>query len=101
GRRPVLIISQWGTLFAWLIFAGSYFVPNSTILFNAFPLYVIALSRIVDGITGGNISVSIAYLADITTKEERTRIYGIMGVIIGICMMIGSVIGGITNSFSI
>ncbi len=66
GRRPVLILSQSGTLTAFLV-SG---------LASALPF--LYLARIVDGLTGGNISVAQAYLSDITDEHNRARGLGIV-----------------------
>ena len=96
GRRPILILSQTGTLLSWVVFGLAYFVPDISLERIALPLWMIAFSRIVDGITGGNISVANAYLADITRPQERTHAYGILGAVFGIGFIIGPVLGGWT-----
>jgi len=58
-------------------------------------------SRIVDGITGGNVSVTNAYVADITAPSERTKYYGILGAALGFGFIFGPAIGGFTASFAI
>lgn len=98
GRRPLLLVSQAGTLLSWVIFGLSYFLPDKTIVVTSLPILVIAISRIVDGITGGNISVANAYLADITEPKERTKIYGISGAIFGLAFIIGPVVGSFAAS---
>lgn len=100
GRKPVLLISQAGTLLCWVIFGLSYFVPDYKIGIFALPLFVIALARILDGITGGNTSVAQAYVSDITTKEEKNYIFGYIGGIVGLGMIVGPAIGGISASTS-
>lgn len=102
GRRPILLVSQAGTALGWLIFACAYFVsPNLHITRLALPLAVMVLSRVVDGITGGNISVANAYVADVTSSHEKTRMFGILGAIFGVGFIIGPSIGGLTSSFAI
>lgn len=96
GRKPILIISQAGTLASWVIFGLSWFLDGST-----WPILIIALSRITDGITGGNVSVANAYLSDITTPEERTQAFTYLVVASGTAMLIGPPIGGFSNSTSI
>jgi DHA1 family tetracycline resistance protein-like MFS transporter len=66
GRRPVLIISQAGTLTA-LLLTGS-----------ATTIGLIYVARLIDGFTGGNISVAQAYLSDITDEQNRARGLGIV-----------------------
>lgn len=81
GRRPVLVYSIFGTAVGYVIFA---FAGSLPLLF---------LSRFVDGVTGGNISVAQAYLSDITPPEQRAKNYGIFGAIFGVGFAIGPMIG--------
>lgn len=86
GRKPVLLISHLGTILSWIGLFISLSVDitevksidNQTL--GAFlitvPLIILFLSRIVDGITGGNISVAYAYLADISDEEDYRKITG-------------------------
>lgn len=101
GRKPILMISQAGTLLSWLIFVIAIMLPEYSVFGFALPLWVIALSRILDGITGGNTSVTNAYVSDVTTREEKSYIFGYLGGIAGIGMIIGPGLGGITASSSI
>lgn len=101
GRKPVLIISHLGTLLSWFIFLIALFLPDVPIFGFALPLLVIALARIIDGLTGGNISVANAYVADITTRSEKSYIFGYLGGISGIALIIGPGLGGFSASTSI
>ncbi|MCA9372112.1 MFS transporter [Candidatus Woesebacteria bacterium] len=101
GRRPILLISQAGTVLSWVVFIMAYFLRNYSILGIALPLIMIFLSRGIDGVTGGNAAVSEAYLADVSKPQERTKVYGITGGVLGIALVIGPVLGSISNSFSI
>ena len=101
GRRPILLVSQAGTFLSWIIFGTAYFVPNISIFSLPVPIIVIALSRVVDGITGGNSSVANAYIADITKPADRTKAFGLVGGIVGVGLLVGPVIGGFSNSFNI
>ncbi len=96
GRRGVLLLSQAGTLLSWLIFAGAYFVEGAAAVIG-----LIALSRVVDGVTGGNASVAAAYLVDVTTEEERVRVYAVQGAIVGGALLIGPAIGSISADTSL
>jgi MFS family permease len=98
GRKKVLMISQAGTLLAWFIFGLSYFIPNTSIFGLALPLIVIAFSRVLDGITGGNNSVAQAYVTDITNQKEKKYIFGTIGGIVGIGMIVGPGLGGFLAS---
>ena len=101
GRKPILIISQLGTLLSWIIFAIALSLPEFPLYGISFPLIIIAFSRILDGITGGNTSVANAYVADITTRDEKVFIFGYLGGIAGIGMIIGPALGGLASSTSI
>jgi len=98
GRKPVLIISQAGTLLSWFVFLFALSLPQFPIFGFALPLWIIALSRILDGITGGNTSVTNAYVSDVTTREEKSYIFGYLGGIAGIGMIVGPGIGGTSAS---
>lgn len=101
GRKSILLVSQAGTLASWIVFVIALSMPEYRILGFALPLWIIALSRILDGITGGNASVTNAYVSDVTTKEEKSYIFGYLGGIAGLGMIIGPGLGGITASTSI
>ncbi|MCB9223955.1 MAG: MFS transporter [Crocinitomicaceae bacterium] len=101
GRKPILLISQAGTLLSWLIFIIALALPETPFLGLALPLWIIGISRILDGITGGNTSVANAYVSDITTKQEKAYIFGYLGGIAGLGMIIGPGIGGFAASSSL
>lgn len=101
GRRPVLLISQAGTLFSWVIFAVSYFIPHISIGPVLLPFIVILFARIFDGITGGNNSVANAFLADVTKPHERAKTFGLLGGVVGVGLIVGPAIGGFTSSWGI
>lgn len=82
GRRPVLIISQIGTLIGFIILA------------RAQALWMIFLSRFIDGATAGNLSVAQAYIADVTKPEDRAKAFGIIGIAFGFGFLIGPAISG-------
>lgn len=82
GRKPLLFISQFSTFLGFLILAFA----NS--------IELIFLSRIIDGLFGSNLTVSRAYLGDITDKEEQTKMFGYTSAIFGIGFFIGPAIGG-------
>jgi len=84
GRRKVLLISQVGTFLAWVIFlialiiGGSDEWSSKQLLFISIPLFLLFVARALDGITGGNVSEANAYLADITSEEDRKKNFGKM-----------------------
>ena len=101
GRRPLLLISQAGTTLSWVIFALAYFIPDIHVGVISIPLVVIMIARCADGATGGNNSVANAYLTDLTEPTERTKIFGMMGGVVGIGLIMGPVLGGITGSWGV
>src|SRR3989449_4585376 len=82
GRRPILLISLLGTCLGFLILG---FATTLVMLF---------IGRIIDGISGGNISTAQAYIADVTTKENRARGMGLIGAAFGLGFVFGPAIGG-------
>lgn len=72
GRKPLLAISQVGTLIGLLILASA----------NA--LWVVFLARVIDGITAGNLSLAQAYISDVTRPENRAKAFGVIGIAFGI-----------------
>jgi DHA1 family tetracycline resistance protein-like MFS transporter len=89
GRRPVLLISIIGTGIGFL-FLGF-----------ATTLWMLFVGRILDGITGGNISTAQAYIADITTKEDRAKGMGLLGAAFGLGFIFGPAIGGILSQWGV
>src|SRR5213595_2544597 len=89
GRRPVLLISIIGTGIGFLI------------LGFANTLWMLFAGRIIDGITGGNISTAQAYIADVTTKEDRAKGMGLLGAAFGLGFIFGPAIGGILSRWGI
>jgi DHA1 family tetracycline resistance protein-like MFS transporter len=89
GRRPVLLISILGTGMGFLI------------LGFANTLFMLFVGRILDGITGGNISTAQAYIADITTKEDRANGMGLIGAAFGLGFVFGPAIGGILSRWGV
>jgi DHA1 family tetracycline resistance protein-like MFS transporter len=83
GRRPVLILSQIGTFIGFLVlgFANS--------------LFLLYLGRIIDGISGGNITTATAYINDITTEKNRARGFGLISAAFGAGFIVGPALGGL------
>jgi DHA1 family tetracycline resistance protein-like MFS transporter len=88
GRRPVLIFSLAGTVVSFVMLALAHSI---TMLFVA---------RIVDGLSGGNISTARAYVADITQPKDRARAYGIIGAAFGLGFIVGPALSGVLASVS-
>jgi MFS family permease len=98
GRRPVLIGSVIGTAFGFYLMGAA---PTLGAKFGIAALTLLFAARIIDGISGGNISTAQAYLADITAPEDRARAMGIIGAAFGLGFMIGPAIGGIMSGISL
>ncbi|HEY3250569.1 MAG TPA: MFS transporter, partial [Ignavibacteria bacterium] len=108
GRKKILFLSQAGTVAGWLIFLAALLIPITEVtrlnlpMLGAFtltiPLILIFLSRAVDGITGGNISIANAYLADITGERERNKNFGKMSVSSNLGFVAGPAIAGLVGS---
>ncbi|MBC6937608.1 MAG: MFS transporter [Chloroflexi bacterium] len=88
GRKPVLVVSQLGTFVGFLLLG----------LANALPL--VLLSRVIDGLTGGNIVVAQAAITDSTTEKTRTQGLGLIGAAFGLGFILGPVISGIALGLS-
>src|SRR5881392_2965946 len=89
GRRPVLFLSLLGTSLGFFI------------LGFATTLWMLFLGRIIDGVTGGNISTAQAYIADVTTKEDRAKGMGLIGAAFGLGFVFGPAIGGVLSRWGI
>jgi DHA1 family tetracycline resistance protein-like MFS transporter len=83
GRRPVLIFSLVGTVVSFVMLALAH---SLAMLFAA---------RIVDGLSGGNITTARAYIGDIATEENRARSFGMLGAAFGLGFIIGPGLGGL------
>jgi MFS transporter, DHA1 family, tetracycline resistance protein len=88
GRRPVLILSLIGTAISFAMLAVA---QSLTMLFAA---------RIVDGLSGGNITTARAYIADITTEENRAKAYGLLGAAFGLGFIVGPALGAALSHVS-
>jgi DHA1 family tetracycline resistance protein-like MFS transporter len=89
GRRPVLIFSQFGTALSFLILGLSR--DFTTML----------LARMLDGASGGNILVAQAYVADVTTPENRSKGMGLIGMAFGLGFVMGPLLGGLLSELPI
>ena len=83
GRRPILIFSLIGTVVSFVMLAIAH---SLAMLFAA---------RIVDGLSGGNITTARAYIGDIATEENRARSFGFLGAAFGLGFIIGPALGGL------
>jgi MFS transporter, DHA1 family, tetracycline resistance protein len=106
GRRPVLILSQVGTVIAFVLFivAG----PAGKLIDGlglALPMHItggmlmLYIARILDGITGGNITTAQAYVSDITPQEDRAQALGLIQAAFGVGFIFGPAFGGVLARF--
>lgn len=89
GRKPLLIVSQIGTLIGFLLLA------------SATSLWLVFVARIIDGLTAGNLSLALAYIADVTEPKNRARSFGLIGIAFGVGFMIGPAISGYLAQFGL
>ena len=108
GRKKILLLSNAGTFVGWVFFIFALLLPvekfSITNALGTFvvslPLLVLFLARAIDGITGGNISVANAYLADISSDENRSRNFGKMAVSANLGFIVGPALAGILGGTS-
>lgn len=105
GRRKILLVSMGGTFIAWIIFLVGLLIPPAHIHFSwnggmaiSVPLILIFLARATDGITGGNISVANAYLADISSKSDRKQNFGKMSSAANLGLIFGPLLAGMLGA---
>ena len=84
GRRPVLLFTVAGTALSYLLWVVS----------GSFWLFLFA--RLVAGAFGGNLSVATAAVADVTTRQERSKAMGIVGAAFGLGLVTGPLLGAFT-----
>jgi DHA1 family tetracycline resistance protein-like MFS transporter len=89
GRRPILLISVFGSVVGYVMFGlgGS--------------LWILFLSRLIDGITGGNLSTASAYIADVSKPEERAQNLTLVGMAWGLGLILGPALGGVFSQISL
>jgi DHA1 family tetracycline resistance protein-like MFS transporter len=97
GRRPVLILSQIGSTAGYLLlgWATQHQWINPMV-----GLMMVYLSRVIDGLSGGNISTAQAYIADVTSAENRARGMGLLGAAFGLGFAFGPALGGGLGHFN-
>src|SRR5262249_3032123 len=82
GRRPVLIFSLLGTVVSFVMLALAH------------SLMVLFAARVVDGLSGGNITTARAYIADVTDESNRAKAFGMLGASFGLGFILGPAISG-------
>ena len=87
GRRPMILIPQMLSVIGYLMFSFSH---SFLLLF---------ISRMIGGLGGSNIAVAQAYIADITTKEERSKGMGVIGAAFGLGFVFGPLLGAFLSKY--
>jgi MFS family permease len=87
GRKPLLLLSQIGTLIGFFV------------LGSATTLWMVFVSRAIDGITAGNLTLAQAYVSDVTSKENRAKSFAIIGIAFGIGFLIGPALSGYLSQY--
>ncbi len=90
GRRPVILLSTAGSAVAYGLFGLSAFYTGDT------GLWILLGSRMFAGFCGANVSVASAYIADITSAENRSKGMGLIGMAFGLGFVLGPAIGGLS-----
>ena len=88
GRRPILLFSLLGTVVSFVMLAVAH------------SLAALFAARIVDGLSGGNITTARAYIADITTEENRAKSFGVLGAAFGLGFIVGPGLGALFSHIS-
>ncbi len=86
GRKPVLAVSILGTAVGFVVLGAATTVT------------MLLVGRIIDGISGGNISTAMACIADSTSKKDRSRYMGLVGAAFGLGFIIGPALGGVLSN---
>lgn len=88
GRKPLLLVSMMGTLVGHILFGIGIVTLNLPLMF---------ISRAIDGITGGNISVVNSAIADVSDPKEKAKNFGLIGMAFGLGFIIGPFLGGVLS----
>ncbi|MFY9225011.1 MAG: MFS transporter [Blastocatellia bacterium] len=91
GRRPLLLYSQLGSFTGFLLLGTALFLPHSIVW--------LFISRIIDGFSGGNVTVTQAYISDVLEPEEWTKGYALIGVAFGLGFLFGPALGGFLSVY--
>jgi DHA1 family tetracycline resistance protein-like MFS transporter len=104
GRRPILLVSQIGTVLAFIlfIFAGPLGARIDRLLSApgiSGGMIMLYIARILDGLTGGNITTAQAYVSDITSEDERAHGLGMLQGAFGVGFIFGPAFGGVLANY--
>lgn len=88
GRKPIFVLSLLGTALCHLLFGIGVELSLVWLLF---------LSKFVDGFTGGNVSVARSAISDVSSKKDKVKNFGVMGMAFGLGFIFGPVLGGLLS----
>jgi DHA1 family tetracycline resistance protein-like MFS transporter len=98
GRKPVLVLSQLGSALGYaLLGAATTFTWQNV----GMTMFLVYLSRVIDGFTGGNISTAQAYISDVTSAQNRAKGMAVLGVAFGLGFAGGPFVGGVLGAHSV
>ncbi len=89
GRRPVLLACVFGSAIGYFMFG----IGGA--------LWILFVSRLIDGFTGGNMSTAAAYIVDVSKPEERAKNFTLMGMAFGLGFIVGPAVGGALGQISL
>src|SRR5512138_1724072 len=89
GRRPVLLVSVFGSAIGYFVFGMGG------------ALSVLFLARLIDGITGGNLSTASAYIIDVSKPEERAQNFTLLGIAYGVGFILGPALGSVLGQWNL
>src|SRR6202047_3820199 len=89
GRRAVLLVSTFGLGLNFFITAISPW------------LWLLLVSRLIGGASGAAFTVAGAYIADVTSQEERSRSFGLLGAMFGLGFICGPILGGLLSPYGL
>jgi MFS transporter, DHA1 family, tetracycline resistance protein len=104
GRRPILLVSQVGTVLAFILFIfagplGARIDQSANGLAISGGMIMLYIARILDGLTGGNITTAQAYVSDITSEEDRAHGLGLLQGAFGVGFIFGPAFGGVLANY--
>jgi MFS transporter, DHA1 family, tetracycline resistance protein len=108
GRKKVLLVSQAGTFISWIALLSTLYLPQTFLISYettalgkinlTLPLLILLLSRAFDGLTGGNVAVANALLADLSSEKDRNKNYGSLSVSSNLGFVAGPAFAGLLGS---
>lgn len=106
GRRPILLLSVAGTFIGFIMLAlapvigrGIANAFGAAAIGNTLVVAILFASRLLDGFTGGNLTIAQAYISDVTDEKNRAKSFGLIGAAFGLGFIIGPALGGLLSNW--